>query len=519
MYSLRKTKKTVIEMQVPVIDFISTKENYRTVFKKIYTQVQKLAAHITQLLENPAAVDAAHIKTTIFDPWYEFFSVNIANMSIIRHNKLPVELGTDELGYARQMKNTLGMHVFTELSRLYYLINWQELEIERENLATINHANLTVGNYDMLYSLKDTTHPLWVSIVNSFDIRDLYEEKEEHDEQVEELHANVLKMWEKPIFDYNAFDLQLVIMFITQQLNEITTQDHALKEYMRVFKILWMRIGYLLSNYMGPDVHNDEQMRVLTPFGENLYSCNRDMIAFFSFYMGEVARRCFYHETLIKNKHPQPPPLANLGEQTRNWVHRLLRSIADDSFEDIYQGVVPLAYEFVGDDGWFKYKRPNEVHSRGACITKLRPHLHRRFFSEKQLNKEVVVNAAATSYVSRLFVLKAIDEYIHMFIPNMHWMNGAVVENDMIEETAYLIQTKEAPLLIQVFSTFWVFNKGKFYVVDNIFEGVGLWFWILAKEYNSTLLGFGLGEFVRQMEIDLPAPAAAGGGGHARFEL
>jgi len=96
------------------------------------------------------------------------------------------EFGTDENGYPRKMKNTLGMHIFFELTRLYGLIHRPKLLEEQDNITFIPIEELTTDNYVMLLSLSRTQHKLWINIVNTFDISELYDAKEDPDKVVEE---------------------------------------------------------------------------------------------------------------------------------------------------------------------------------------------------------------------------------------------------------------------------------------------------------------------------------------------
>ncbi len=536
------------------LDLFDDSTNFRTKYKHFFEHVQALGTLTTSYLKRCAAEDddfqkrldeaeqreeaftdsavtfvsAPHEQDRlieIYDAWREAFIVCMESMREIRHYVLRKDaFDPDENGYARKLKNTLGMHVFFELTRLYGLIHRPSLLEEQDNIACIPLEELSSDDYVMMLSLSKTKHALWISIVNTFDISDLYETKEDPDAEVEAALIKIKGMWVKPIMSFTQSELVIMVFFLTQQLNDVPTTPsscfingteckiNVVEEYRRIFHAVWLRAGMLMQETHGANVLDvvvdapapgevgDPPMRQEILPG--IFSFHRNFATFCSFYMGEIARRFFYYDLLSKNIMRHNAPVAELAQSTSAWLTRVVDLFADEAFEDMYTNTNPEGYLFVGDDGWFKYSWPQKIHSRGACITAFRPHLYKRFYSEAQLNKRAVLNGTKTNNVARLFVFRAIDEHVKIQIPHVHWLNAVVVSNACIEMSAFKLEASKAPVIIQVFSSYWTYDKGFVHICDDIFEAVGMWFWLLATRYNSKLHDCDLHEIVKQIVPD-----------------
>jgi hypothetical protein len=528
------------------LDLFDNSTNFRTQYKRFFEHVQALGRFTTEYLirclkedeeydkrwddAEELGVDFTETPTTflaapheqarlrhIFDAWSEAYIVCIESMREIRHYDLQKEaFGLAEDGHTRKVKNTIGMHVFCELTRLYGLIHRPAIQEEQDNIACIPLAELSCDNYAMMTSLARTKHSIWVSIVGTFDISSLYDAKEDPDEDVERELKKIRGMWEKPIMHYSQSELMTVIFFLTQQLNEIPTlpsswfdsanggkenKINVVEEYRKVFHVTWLRAGFLMQEVHEGNILDVSEMRQQqTP---TLYSFNRDFSTFCTFYLGEITRRFFYYDMLIKNPMKIDPltkdHMKELGSACFRWLSRVVDMFAEEAFEDLYHSVNSDGYQFVGDDGWFKYKFPQKIHNRGACITSFRPHLYKRFYSEAQLTKSAVLNSAKTGHVGRLFVFKAIDEHIKIQVPHVHWWNAVVVASADIEMSTYKLETNKAPVILQVFSSYWAYDRGRVYICDDIYEVIGLWFWLLATRYDSSLYECDLSDIIKSI--------------------
>lgn len=414
----------------------------------------------------------------LFEAWREYY---IIHMEPMREIQIFIIDG-------RKVRTSLGIHVFTELTRLNMLLQRPRLMVDLYE--------------EEMQSLENTHHPSWVQIVNSFDISNQYEEKEDKDAEVEHRLQMMKDLWKKPILLYTQVQVQMVILFLTQQLNEV--KNESLFEFKSVFEWLWIRVGQLQTEPWDTDILDDPDMRIELSKGKEgekaLFAANRDFAAFVFFYMGELGKRFFYYEMLSKRPLADTFPL--LKEQTlmcQKWVQHIVGSFAEEAFTDVYTDSCNESYSFVGDDPWFKYKWPLKVHSRAACLAELRPHLYRRFFSESRASRTLVLNAIQTSHTARFFVFKAISQYIQIKMggaSEVKWFNGVIIHNDDIHMSTYNLRANMAPFLLQVFSTYWTYYKGCVWKSDNFYETLAVWFNILRENFGSHLFEHDLTPFV-----------------------
>jgi hypothetical protein len=511
-------------------DFFNDGENFRTVYKKTFANIDKLGRYTTMLLQKlveederfQTRVDEAEENEQVFDErattflsdghlqmtlrelfhrWQEHMITDMESMRELRHYVVPLAGGKTD-----SIKDAHGSHIFLELTRLNYLLHYPQLLDEQENLAMYEESELSTEHYMMLHSLERTKHDSWIAIRDSFDISELYGDKEDPDEEVEEQRRDILQMWQSPILKYTQKQVEMIILFLTQQINDVPTTGGGVvvQEYRQIFGLVWLRIAQMLIEFHPPTVLNVEEHRN-GPFDTgdendvNTCSANKIFIAFCFYYMSELLRRFFYYDRLVGNVMVGPiPRLAALTASAKQWIHDITHSMGDDAFDDIYMSTLPIAYSFVGDDNFFKASR-TAVHSRGACIAAFRPHLHKRYFSEAQITRDSVLNSTHKNYASRLFVLHVIDTHLRIHLKQVRWLNAVLVMNDGIEMSAYKLETNLVPVILQVFSSFWVYDQARVHICDNVNEAVGVWFWLLKTRYRSTLFDCNMSLFVNQV--------------------
>jgi len=481
----------------------------------------------------------------LFNAWEATFVQHMETVREITHYTLdPQHFGYDSNGRRKKVKNTLGSHIFTELTMIKGLLYRNKLLQEEESLLQLQGEQTHSGGdgqeevvpiskerartFDTLYTFSLTTHDMWVDISASFEVT--YEEDEKPDERVTEALERIQHMWTTPIYQFRQSEVIAGILFLTQQLNEVPINEEdktALDEFRRVFEILWVRNAFLVQESHDASVLDDDLMRseVHLPFEDCTaedteaaklaqrdyvvaYRVNRYYITFCAFYFGEVMRRFYYYDVLANNnmrgrdfaqlmRDGGPISFERIVRNTREWIEAFVRKFPQEAFEDLYVSTCEAGYKFVGDDGWFHYKWPNKLRSRGGCISNIRPHLYKQFFSEGNITAERVLSTVRTSYTSRLFVLMAINEQLKMR-KQIEWFNGVVVTSGAIEMSAYKLRTNQCPIVLQVFSNFYTYDKGRVYKCDNdIYKSIAVWFYLLNTRHGNHLHGVDLTEFVR----------------------
>lgn len=490
------------------IDHFDDTLDFRSAYKNLFLSITRLGQYTTELLQQCVEEDERHLiesakedsylRTTfvsekevrektlkLFHVWQEYF---VIHTELMHETQMFVIEG-------KKVRITLGVHIFTELTRLNYLLERPRLMVDMYE--------------EEMQSLENTHHPSWIEIVNSFDISKQYEEKEDKDAEVESRLVALKTLWKRPVMRYTQTQIQMVILFLTQQLNEV--KSDSIIEFKRVFEWLWLRIAEIQQEIHTQDVLDDESMRVLINPKASLYCANKDFGIFISFYFGEILRRFFYYEMLSKKKLEIGGlefrvELGIITPKVKSWVECVVNFFAEEAFIDLYVESCVESYAFVGDDKWFKYIWPQKVHSRAACLAELRPHLYRRFFSESRASRASILSSINTSHVSRSFVFKAISQYIQIKLGGasaVKWYDGVVIHSHEIHMSSYNLRSNLAPFLLQVFSTYWAYDQGCVWKSDNFYESLAVWFHLLRTRYQSTLFGHDLTRFV-DAAIGLP---------------
>src|SRR5690606_4502048 len=79
----------------------------------------------------------------------------------------------------------------------------------------------------------------------------------------------------------------------------------------------------------------------------------------------------------------------------------------------------------------------------------------------------------------------------------LKWYSGIVIKADEILQSSYELESNQAPFLVQIVSSFWAYDQGRVYMTDNIYETIGIWFWLLKNRYSSKLYDLSLKAFVQ----------------------
>ncbi len=433
-------------------------------------------------LTNETTIVAEHMPTLqrLFSAWRLFYMDHFEDMHSVSHYSLDREL--DESGRARKVRTTLGGHIYPEIAQLWYFTQRPMFLCQgQEQVDEI--------------SLAGTKHRFWITICESFSVAG---DDNKPDFQAVELHNQMMAIWKKPIMRYTQTDIMALIMFLTQQLNDIPTS--CIREYRFVFDILVARVGVLLTrawkkNVMDYNEDKDSTMRMSIGKGD-LIMWDRNFAIYLSFYMGRIMQRLVYFDHFVTHQMKLPDVRQELitlwGERVKSWVSRIAANTPDEAFLDDFSLHKEGAYSFPGDDDWFKYKWPTEVFKRGIVLDKLRRHLYLRFSSEIRATKDTVMSTIQERFVSRSFMLKMMSNYINYKAgkdAEIKWYDSVVVENSQLCHASHDLQSNNAPLLFQVLSNYWPYDHSQVFICDNVYESIGIWFYLLRTRYEDLLFG------------------------------
>lgn len=450
----------------------SEEANKLTATKEIMFCLQKLG-HWTAKQWNRKPNCDLDLVTQLFHAWKDFYVVNTQEFN---------EIQTYTMGEDR-VRFVIGSHIFVELSRLYLIM--QAMSVARDDTLT----------------LKDMEHVVWTSLSETFDITKQPKEKDEvDDEDALETFAHIQRLWERPIATFSQRDVILIVMFLTQQLNEVTEAYH--REYRGVFQAVWERASFLLMEPQTEAVLDDPAMRLL--FQEGVYVFHRDFAVFLTFYLGAIMRR-FHYVDMVHSWTDgvyYPSPASTIAkDRVKRWIceHMIERNMSDEIFSDAYGLICMQSYAFSGDDRWIRYSNPQAgFMSRAEILAKLRPHLCKRFDSETEAQKRFVL--ASDSHSTRLLLLHAVSTYIQTQtgITNIRWDKRIAVHSEEISRCSQAILLNESPFLIQFLSSYWVYYGRKVFITDDLYEAIYIWFLWLRDFCQGKLHEFDLSAFITE---------------------
>jgi hypothetical protein len=120
-------------------------------------------------------------------------------------------------------------------------------------------------------------------------------------------------------------------------------------------------------------------------------------------------------------------------------------------------------------------------------------------------------------HVAREFVLEAIDLYFRTHY-NLKWRSAVVLGNDDIAHSQVNLVRDPFPLLIQVFSSYWTYDKFAYpadtaYVwpADSIYESIAVWMHQCVRNYRGVVAGVD----VRAVLVGVLNPPEQAGEGRA----
>ena len=313
-------------------DFFSDNVNYRSVYKNLFSRIDNTGVLTTEKLDRLLAEEEDELGeeysylcdeherqglVSLYNEWLDTFVTEWENVHEIKSYTLPKEVfGTNSKGLAFKLRNTIGLHIFYELSRLKCLISYKELMREKRLILGIGGRSLRMDErkrYKTVFSLAVTQHPMWGEITQFIEnvIQNLIEEQkrrqdkvsgyidpylialrkrkkvrsEEQREDAEEIEEmqNLLQqmqsLFEKPVFQYKQTEIIMALKFLTYYVNEIPTEDtividyevdadvetsvsvSAIEETRMFFEALFMRNSLFFCEVMTDQELDNEDMR------------------------------------------------------------------------------------------------------------------------------------------------------------------------------------------------------------------------------------------------------------------
>jgi hypothetical protein len=366
---------------------------------------------------------------SLYDEWYEIWMLDNAV-----YGEIILETHT-----------SFSMHIFVELSRTHFILEYPRIAREREQLKALMGAiPENPQDYDLLYDPNQQ---------------------------------------QKPIMSYP----QSVIMSSLQEISmEIKVGgtivgDNSTK---RLLNLLYLRNSALLCSSSSINSLDLDQFREIDG---DYYVPSKEYIMYTCIYFQAIFHRYFYLNEF------ETEPITIDWQSTKSWIEtQIFPYMIGDSFGKFYEQACLEAYNFPGDEAWFKYRYPNELPYRGTIVNCIRPALSIRYTSEYRISFEVVKDTVnhfdLQGACSRNFLLLAIDQYMWSKF-QLHWMDAICIDHEILEPSQEKLFGDRVPYLLEVFSLYYLYYKGKVYQSENIYQIIALWIDIVKRDYDCHVLG------------------------------
>ena len=125
----------------------------------------------------------------------------------------------------------------------------------------------------------------------------------------------------------------------------------------------------------------------------------------------------------------------------------------------------------------------------------------KRYWEEAHVTVDTVLASSRQQgynylgHVTRLFVINVIDRFLRTRY--IKWRGACVVDQSGIELSEFKLIKPMCPLLFQVMSRYWPYDRFHYYPVDDIYEAVTMWMWLLWDRYDGKLFGKDMRQYIK----------------------
>lgn len=467
--------------------------------------------------------DAAQV-TTLYRAWLKTMIEDAPTLNEVKRYEFNVDEETELL---ESIRLNINASIFAELSRMHFILHHDTLV--SEHAALLNYVELPTRDEQKrlltMWSLNLTESQLWTDIPLPDEID-----------------------WDVPVLKYTQKEVIAAVMLLCEIVNDLGSiskpsvccpYEEGTREFMEYFRALFTRNAVFMcqasceaSILNVPDMRvpidrslipkvddeekddEDDDENRMPKYGDDDYidplnstePCrpSYDYFVWCSYYFGAIMRRIYYWESL-KDNVITPTIVLKDGELDRciNTLSHMVKTMGDDAFDDCYTGTCDEAYAIPGDSEWFAYKYPTKQPAMGNILYQLRPELNKRYWKEGNVALDTVLSASRQPrpsyfmHTNQLFIINALDGYFRA--SGVMWRNAAVVSQEGIELSAWKLSRPTCPVLLQVFSRWWVYNDLFYQPCDDIYEAIAVWFRILRQHYDDTLFSISLADVANKI--------------------
>jgi hypothetical protein len=220
---------------------------------------------------------------------------------------------------------------------------------------------------------------------------------------------------------------------------------------------------------------------------EGRYIVNRDFWIYCASYWYPIKRALYLIEMMprMNLEHAdQPDKYLPEGAVARMeaWARQAAKN-QGDNFQDRLAEAADDAMRYPGDEDWMDYKFHDESTNVEVVLRKLRGEAYYDdFHTQLNMSPDAIMNQVNQNWLSTTFVLLLFDRFMNTY-KGVNWRSGYVIENAFLDEedTHAKWTTTLEPLLVNVFSHYWLLFKGKVLPMNNIYTALCIWMFMLRK--------------------------------------
>jgi hypothetical protein len=136
-----------------------------------------------------------------------------------------------------------------------------------------------------------------------------------------------------------------------------------------------------------------------------------------------------------------------------------------------------------GDSEWFNYRFPDEPSNVDVVLRRVRGEAdYDDYHAQLNLSATAILNQVNSNWLSNTYALRLFDRYLNTY-KGTNWRDGYVIENAFIDEDDVFQKwsTTKEPMLVNVFSNYWLLLDCKVVPVNNVYVSLCLWMHMLRK--------------------------------------
>lgn len=501
----------------------------KCISKTILEHMRKISKYCTWLLEKLVShvdSDAYRLPTQsereklrqCYDQWLELWITYSTWINEIRPVRLPKRPDTPEelldRDGMRKVRTSLGVSIFTELCRMWFLIHYGELVQQKHHLAEqhmnvdqLDPEDVPTVHWALCHTQAEFWVDTWPQMWSRADDEAFAEARAMDPHAMRPRRASPL--WNKPVMLYTQYEIYQATMLLIERINDYpSTIDGGSNEIVRFVMTLFLRLSTFFCQAAPGSVFDKTDMRHQIHPDYDQYVPNRAFVMWCTIYFYELHRRVFWLHLMTNRQWTRDDITLDdtLVQRVRAWVWDCLDQVGEEEFDDLYAKALEEHYEFPGDAQFIHYGHPDGAMSLGDTLLELRPGRQgARFFSEDRVSHNVVLASAKTAetHLDRLVLIIALDNYFAT--QGLAWRDRIMIDQCGIETSDYQLRRCNVPVLVFGFSRPWVSYKGNVLVTDNIYETLAAWFLLIRETCKGRVFDTDISEVVEAaLTFELP---------------